>query len=243
MIIENEAASPRIVRQTMKNWLPLLLLSVLGVAGCQVQASTDATSSAASSPSRGRELFETCAECHGTHGEGSSEIGAPNIAGMNAWYIETELRKFRAGERGAQFDDIEGMRMRPMALSLPTEADIPVIAKYVESLPPVRHAPVLGGDAKMGKRRYALCSGCHNPDGGGNESVKAPRLAGLDDWYLATELKKFRGGVRGADPRDEEGTAMAPMAKSLANEKVIRDISAYISTLQPSAANSETQSQ
>jgi cytochrome c553 len=49
--------------------------------------------------------------------------------------------------------------------------------------------------------------------------------------------------VRGADPRDEEGTAMAPMAKSLANEKVIRDISAYISTLQPRSANSETQSQ
>jgi len=72
--------------------------------------------------------------------------------------------------------------------------------------------------------------------------VKAPRLAGLDDWYLATELKKFRGGVRGVDPRDEEGTAMAPMAKSLANEKVIRDISAYISTLQP-AVNSGTQSQ
>ncbi|MGA2720102.1 MAG: c-type cytochrome [Candidatus Acidiferrales bacterium] len=202
------------MRQIMKSWLPLVLLSALGVAGCQARASTDATSSPASSSSRGRELFETCAECHGTHGEGSSEIGAPNIAGMNAWYVESELRKFRAGERGAQFDDIEGMRMRPMALSLPTEGDIPVIAKYVESLAPVRHAPVLGGDAKIGKRRYALCSGCHNPDGGG----------------------------RGADPRDEEGTAMAPMAKSLANEKVIRDISAYISTLQP-AANSGTQSQ
>jgi len=143
---------------------------------------------------------------------------------MKAWYIETELRKFRAGERGAQFDDIEGMRMRPMALSLPTEGDIPVIAKYVESLPPVRHAPILGGDAKIGKRRYALCSGCHNPDGGGNESVKAPRLAGLDDWYLATELKKFRGGVRGADPRDEEGTAMAPMAKSREREGDSRHI-------------------
>ena len=73
--------------------------------------------------------------------------------------------------------------------------------------------------------------------------MKAPRLAGLDDWYLATELKKFKGGVRGADPRDEEGSAMAPMAQSLANEKVIRDMAAYISTLKPQAANSETQSQ
>jgi len=163
MMIENEAAGPEIVRQILKSWLPLVLLSALGAAGCQVRASADATSSTSSSASRGRELFETCAACHGTHGEGSSEIGAPNIAGMNAWYVEAELRKFRAGERGAQFDDIEGMRMRPMALSLPTEGDIPVIAKYVESLPPVRHAPVLGGDSKMGKRRYALAAGATIP--------------------------------------------------------------------------------
>ena len=220
----------------MRNWISLVLLSALGVAGCQAQASTD-------SSARGKELFETCAECHGTHGEGNSEIGAPNIAGMNSWYVEAELRKFRAGIRGAQFDDIEGMRMRPMALSLPSDNDVPAVAKYVESLPPVRHAPVLGGDPLLGKRRYALCSGCHNPDGGGNEAVKAPRLAGLDDWYLATELKKFKGGVRGADPRDEEGSAMAPMANSLANDKVIRDVAAYISNLKPKAKSSETQTQ
>ncbi len=198
-----------------------------------MQASTDANA-------RGRELFETCSECHGTHGEGNSEIGAPNIAGMNSWYVETELRKFRGGIRGAQFEDIEGMRMRPMALSLPNDSDVEVVARYVESLPSVTHAPVLGGDPKLGKRRYALCSGCHNPDGAGNESVKAPRLAGLDDWYLATELKKFKGGVRGADPRDTEGSAMAPMAQSLANDKVIRDVAAYISTMKPQAANPET---
>jgi cytochrome c oxidase subunit 2 len=220
----------------MRNWLLFVLLSGLGVAGCQAQASTD-------SSNRGKELFETCSECHGTNGQGNSEIGAPNIAGMSAWYVEAELRKFRGGVRGAEFDDIEGMRMRPMALSLPTDGDVAIVAKYVESLPPVRHAPVLGGDPQAGKRRYALCSGCHNPDGGGNEAVKAPRLAGIDDWYLATELKKFRGGVRGADPRDEEGSAMAPMAKSLANEKVIRDLAAYISTLKPRSTTSETQAQ
>jgi cytochrome c553 len=236
MIIGNQATGRKIAHHTMRSWLVLVLLFGLGVARCQAQTRPD-------SSARGRELFETCSECHGTHGEGNSEIGAPNIAGMKAWYVTTELRKFRGGIRGAQFDDIEGMRMRPMALSLPNDSDVEIVAKYVESLPPVAHAPVLGGDPKIGKRRYALCSGCHNPDGAGNEAVKAPRLAGLDDWYLATELKKFKGGVRGADPRDAEGSAMAPMAQSLANEKVIRDLAAYVSTLKPRAANSETQTQ
>jgi cytochrome c oxidase subunit 2 len=234
MTTGNQAAGPTIARHGIKIWLLLALLSGFIVAGCQVQANTDTSA-------RGRELFETCSECHGSNGEGNSQIGAPNIAGMKAWYVETELRKFRGGVRGAEFDDLEGMRMRPMAQSLANDSDVEAVAKYVESLRPVRHAPVLGGDPRIGKRRYALCSGCHNPDGGGNEAVKAPRLAGLDDWYLATELRKFKGGVRGADPRDEEGLAMAPMAQSLANEKVIRDVAAFVSTLTPRATKTETQ--
>ena len=235
MLTGCQGSAYRIARHAARNGLLLALLSGFAAVACQAQA--DAKTSV-----RGRELFETCAECHGNAGQGNPDIGAPNIAGMPAWYIETELRKFRGGIRGAQFDDIEGMRMRAMALSLPTDEDVPVIAQYVASLAPVRHAPVLGGDPNLGKRRYAVCGGCHGSDGRGNSTVKAPRIAGLDDWYLVTELKKFKGNVRGADPRDEEGSTMAPMAKTLANEKMMRDVAAYVSTLKP-RANSETQSQ
>ena len=202
----------------------LVALAAVVLSGCQAGAS--------SSPvQRGKELFVTCAECHGPAGEGNAAIGAPNIAGMNAWYIKTELRKFRAGIRGAQFDDVEGMRMRPMSLSLPSDSDVEAVADYVASLPPVRHAPILGGDRQAGKRRYAPCGGCHGPTGSGNEAVHAPRLAGVDDWYLAAELKKFHNGVRGADPNDLEGSAMAPMTRALTNDKVVRDLADYASTL------------
>ena len=147
----------------------ILLLCVLTIAvgGCQANAD---------SASRGKQIFATCAECHGESGEGNFSIGAPNIAGMNAWYLETELHKFRAGVRGAQFDDLEGMRMRPMSQSLQNDDEVKAVAAYVASLPPVRHAPILGGDAQAGKRRYAICAGCHGTDGKGNEAVKAPRL-------------------------------------------------------------------
>ena len=203
-------------------WLLLMCISGLVLSGCQANADSAA---------RGKQLFATCSECHGESGEGNPAIGAPNIAGMNAWYIETELHKFRAGVRGAEFDDMEGMRMRPMSLSLANDDEVKAVAAYVASLPQVPHAPILGGDPAAGKRRYALCSGCHGPSGSGNEAVKAPRLAGVDDWYLATELKKFHNGVRGANPNDIEGSAMAPMTRALNNDKVIRDLADYASTL------------
>ena len=50
----------------------------------------------------------------------------------------------------------------------------------------------------------------------GNPDLKAPRLAGTDDWYLATQLRKFRSGVRGASPKDMGGRLMRPMARTLA---------------------------
>jgi len=61
----------------------------------------------------------------------------------------------------------------------------------------------------------------------------APRIAGVDDWYLATELRKFRSGVRGANPKDREGRLMRPMARGLADEDAVRNVVAYVETLKP----------
>src|ERR1700722_528600 len=98
---------------------------------------------------------------------------------MKEWYIEAELQKFRAGFRGNQFNDTEGMRMRPMALSLMSDQDVKAVATYVASLPPPPPAVVRGGDPQAGKRRYTLCGACHGANGMGNDDVKAPRIAGL----------------------------------------------------------------
>jgi len=203
----------------------LLFFAALSLSGCGF-GQTDAAT-------RGREVFETCVPCHNSDGSGNAAIGAPNIAGMKEWYVEEELDKFRAGVRGMQFSDMEGMRMRPMALSLTSDADVKAVAHYVESLPPVRHPASLPGDAKAGGTLFATCAACHGDDGAGNSDLKAPRIAGVDDWYLATELRKFRSGVRGANPKDAEGRLMRPMARSLANEDAIRNVVAYVGTLKP----------
>jgi cytochrome c553 len=204
----------------------LFVVAGLCVSGCRPGTADAAV--------RGKQLFETCVPCHGQSGEGNAQLGAPNIGGMKAWYVEAQLRKFRSGARGAQFNDAEGMRMRPMALSLDSDQDVQIVSRYVESLPERPRGPLPKGDVHAGDTQYhAVCGGCHGPNGGGNQALKAPRLAGVDDWYLNTQLRKFKNGVRGADPKDAEGRLMAPMAKTLANEDAIRNVVAYIATLKP----------
>lgn len=206
-------------------WTSLLLIFGCCISGCSLGSTSAAM--------RGQELFQNCVPCHQTDGSGNSEIGAPNIAGMKAWYVQEELEKFRDTARGMHFSDVEGMRMRPIAVSLGSENDVKLVAQYVETMPPVQHARTLPGDAQAGATLFATCAACHGQNGAGNKDLKAPQLAGVDDWYLATELRKFRSGVRGTSPLDQEGHLMRPMALTLPNEDAIRNVIAYIHTLKP----------
>jgi len=153
---------------------------------------------------------------------------------MNDWYVEEQLENFRSGARGAHFNDVEGMRMRPMALSLVSEEDVKAVAHYVGSMPPVRHVSSVPGDKQAGKQVYEICETCHGETGAGNQGVAAPRIAGVDGWYLATELRKFNSGVRGSNPKDRQGRSMRAVSRgALPDEDAIRNVVAYIGTLEP----------
>jgi cytochrome c553 len=181
---------------------------------------------------RGEKLFTLCNQCHGASGEGSQLALAPAIAGLPQWYAKAQLQKFRAAHRGGHFDDIAGMRMRPMALSLASDADVEAVAAYVASLPPVTPEPTLdGGDPARGQTLYAPCAACHAPDGSGMEVVQGPPLKHANDWYMLTQLANFRAGVRGTKPGDTTGALMRPMSLTLADEQAMRDVIAYITTL------------
>ena len=60
--------------------------------------------------------------------------------------------------------------------------------------------------------------------------MNAPRLKGMSDWYLVTQLKNFKQGIRGAHPKDLYGPQMAAMAAILADDKATDDLVAYIGT-------------
>ncbi len=183
---------------------------------------------------RGEDLFRLCAVCHGEAAAGNEAVGAPAIAGMPAWYLEAQLNQFRDGNRGQHFDDIMGMRMRPMARTLMREGDVETVSAYVAALPPANPAPsVTGGDAANGKEIYTkICIACHGPGGEGNQQMMgAAPFRRSSDWYLVRQIENFRAGIRGARPGDQGGALMRPMIAQLKGEQDIKDVVAYITTL------------
>jgi cytochrome c553 len=179
---------------------------------------------------RGAELFETCAPCHGDAGVGKVDIAAPAIAGLPQWYVEDQLRGFQKEYRGDHADDLPGLRMRPMAVSLNREGDVESVAQYVASLEPVYPQSTLHGDAGAGAASYVVCVACHGEDGLGNKDLHAPPIVQLDDWYLLTQLRNFKSGARGARTDDIWGQTMRVNSLALTDEGM-QDVIAYVQTL------------
>jgi len=193
---------------------------------------------------RGRQLFVLCAQCHGADGGGNPAALAPDIAGLPQWFVEGQLEKFRAGGRGTHFDDIGGMRMRPMSLWIPSDEDVTAVAEHVANLPVIAPEPRLeGGDPERGKALYGPCVACHGTDGSGNKELNAPPINHASDWYLLTSLQNFKQGVRGTNPKDTTGMLMRPMSLTLADEQAMKDVIAYIMSLPKPTNGSAAKSQ
>lgn len=88
-------------------------------------------------------------------------------------------------------------------------------------------ASVAAGAAEGEPFDDRYCTTCHGADGRGNEGVRAPRLAGMEPWYLKRQLENYRDGIRGAHPDDIEGLAMQPMAAMLTDAS-IQDIIEWV---------------
>ena len=199
------------------------LAGVLTLAGC-------AGGSVAVSIS-GAELYEACAPCHGVAGEGNETLRAPAIAGLPASYVLAQLERFQTGVRGRHAADVEGLRMRAMSQQMHSEMETTAVATHVASLPRVANAATIGGgDPAAGQQAFLICAGCHGADGSGNEAVGVPPLAGVDDWYVATQLRKFKNGVRGTMPGDAFGPVMRAVAGRLSAEN-IEQIATYLHSL------------
>lgn len=208
---------------TRTPFLPLIILSLVASSAC--------APAPRSKEAQGVALYQTCASCHGERGEGRPEYEAPAIAGLEEWYVQAQLEKFRSGHRGAHAKDLPGLRMRPMARQLDGDEDVAAVAAYVSSLEPTHPAPTEQGDVEKGRELFATCSECHGADANGNQAKGAPALRNASDWYLVAQLEKFREGVRGTNPDDVTGGQMRPMALGLADAQAMRDVVAYIVSL------------
>jgi len=74
---------------------------------------------------------------------------------------------------------------------------------------------------------YVYCTVCHGIQLMGNPIIRAPRLSGMDSWYVENQLRAFQKGWRGKHESDLTGMEMRTMAVALTDEQ-IREVSAFV---------------
>jgi len=169
-----------------------------------------------------------CITCHNIDGNSTTPIW-PKISGQPVKYFVEQMREFQKGQEGKRFDP----SMFGMVQNL-TEEDFTEMAEYYaaqtttigevpEQWVSLGEKIYRGGIASAG---VAACSGCHNPNGIGNDPAGFPRLSGQHPDYVMTQLKKFKSGERTNDPNG----MMQDIAKRLTEEQ-IEAIAHYVSGL------------
>jgi len=110
-----------------------------------------------------------------------------------------------------------------------TDSDFETWSKHLPSFASSQQTDPV--DPAQGKALYAICSGCHGVSAMGNTALNAPRLNGLDAAYLERQIDYFKRGIRGYQDGDTHGQQMAMMANTLADQRAVRSVSAYIAAL------------
>lgn len=191
----------------------------------------------AGNPVEGKLVYQSCVVCHGENAEGIQALQAPALVNTDKLYLYRQLMNFRKGIRGYSEQDTLGKQMAIMAKALNDSLAVSNVVAYIKTLQEVSVAATLGGDIRKGERAYeSICGSCHGPGAKGNALMNAPRLNGLNDWYLKRQIRHFKSSIRGAHPTDKFGAQMIPMANMLTDEQAIHDVLAYIqSTALPAA--------
>jgi len=175
--------------------------------------------------------FDYCLLCHGANANGNYGIRAPKISGMEPWYLARQLDNFASGARGVPAQDDSGHEMGPVGMRLKHEGITEAAVQFIGTLESRRPAATIKGDVAHGRQLYAPCAACHGARGEGSATLQSPALAARSDWYLLTQLANFKRGLRGADERDSYGAQMRTVTATLADDKAIADVVAYINTL------------
>jgi cytochrome c553 len=81
----------------------------------------------------GQRAYLVCASCHGVTGSGFEAGKVPPLAGLDAWYVAAQIRKFQKGVRGTIPNDAFGPVMQSVAAPLSDE-EINQVAAYVHGL-------------------------------------------------------------------------------------------------------------
>jgi cytochrome c553 len=115
------------------------------------------------------------------------------------------------------------------------------LARAERPAPPVRRfvlATVLiafAGVTNAADLDLSYCATCHGGQGNGNPAIRAPKIAGMEQWYLKRQLESFRAGMRGTNPEDAAGNEMRPMAAHLSDDAKLTQALMHVAKWQPAA--------
>jgi len=73
------------------------------------------------------------------------------------------------------------------------------------------------GNASAGND-FDYCLLCHGSNANGNYGIRAPKISGMEPWYLARQLENFASGARGVPAEDASGHEMGPVGMRLKAE-------------------------
>lgn len=215
----------------------ILLGTLIILSGCspQDQPSSPRRRPLEANLAAGQALYTTCAGCHGDEGQGRPELGAPRLAGQSSAYLSHQLAMFRAGMRGSKRDP-GAYQMRARANALPNgDPSIGQVIGWIGTFTTPRPTDLdrASNAAGMpGAQAYGnLCAACHGTHGSGNKALSAPALRGLDALYIVKQVKDYRTGIRGYDPRDANGAVMVGAAQAVDSDATIDQIAAYLAQL------------
>ena len=86
-----------------------------------------------------------------------------------------------------------------------------------------------------GEALYDTCAPCHGASGGGSQTLAAPAIAGLPQWYVQAQLEKFQAGHRGGNAFDTTGIRMKTMSWSLDLPGDLESVAAFVSGMAPTS--------
>lgn len=173
------------------------------------------------------EPYLNCAACHGSTAQGNNAMQAPFLKGQNKNYLNRQIVSMLNGER---------------QLSAAAQAMLPALRQLSQ---PQREALVqqlaaidiagnvaIGASSETGYKAYqAKCGSCHGSVGQGNEKLYAPKLVGLTESYMMTQMIAFDNGQRGTETTHKYGRQMAMMARIADDPEMRKEILAYIASL------------
>ena len=111
--------------------------------------------------------------------------------------------------------------------------DINLISDYIASLTPTKLSHTIKGNPSKGEQSFQICSTCHGKEGNGNQVLHAPKLRGLNDWYIRSQLKKYQNELRGYNAtKTPLAAGMIGMSRTLVDDEAIDNVIDYILALQ-----------